>query len=203
MRDAFAEFCDALFNDELKGVTLGKLQEGNLWGPQMPLPESREERKVLIKQLPLKVLLELIYRFQFLSDHRAYDTVRSYVDNAPLRDQFVYEFLQNAQDACATEVRFVFRDKEVLVINNGLPFSAENLYSICSFRESHQEANRKAGRRIGKFGVGFKSVFRICQTPFVATWGDTWPEPLSFRFFVPGQVDEGYHQRRAYALPTP
>src|SRR5262249_17881430 len=155
---------------------------------------SRADRVAAVKRLGFPDLIELIYRFQFLSDRRAYETVRSYVDNAPLRDQFVYEFLQNAQDADATEARFEFHDDHALVINNGRAFSPENLYSICSFRESHQEANRQRGRRIGKFGVGFKSVFRVCTEPQVITWDRSWPDQgwpalVSFRFFVPGKVD--------------
>src|SRR5438045_2536928 len=101
MRDAFAEFCDALFNDELQEATIGKLQGAGLLESVKSPPESRADRVCLIKRLPIADFFELIYRFQCLSDRRAYETVRSYVDNAPLRDQFVYEFLQNAQDADA------------------------------------------------------------------------------------------------------
>ena len=195
MRNAFAEFCDALFNEELRPATLEKLQAAGLLPTSTAPPGSREDRVDLIKRLGFGALLELIYRFQFLSSARDIETVRSYVDNAPLRDQFVYEFLQNAQDAGATAARFEFHDDHVVVANNGAPFSPENFYSICSFRESNLQANHQHGRRIGKFGVGFKSVFRICKEPRILNWGEGWPEPVSFRLFVPGKVNEQYHKK--------
>ena len=50
----------------------------------------------MIRQASWTCLLDLIYRFQFISDDRDYQIVSSYVNNAPLLNQFVHEFLKEA-----------------------------------------------------------------------------------------------------------
>ena len=87
------------------------------------------------------------------------------MNNAPLLNQFIHEFIQNAEDAEAEHCQFVFENERILVVNDGLAFTHEHLYSICSFRES-DKAGHKQGLQIGKFGVGFKSVFRCLAVAF-------------------------------------
>ena len=194
MRDAFAGFCDALFNQELQEFTTVRLRRESILGPGEAPPASREGRVGLIRQADPACLLDLIYRFQFISDDRDYQNISSYVNNAPLLNQFVHEFIQNAEDAGAEHCRFVFEEDRILVFNNGRAFTQENLYAICSFRES-DKAGHQRGLQIGKFGVGFKSVFRVSRSPLVVTWDESMTAPLAFRFFVPGEYDREYHSR--------
>src|SRR5262249_2644018 len=119
-----------------------------------------------------------------LNPRNVYAAVRSYVDNAPRKVQFIHEFIQNAEDAGARRCRFEFYDDRIVVRNDGQAFSPANLYAICSFRES-DKANVDLRRLIGKFGVGFKSVFRICPCPLLVSCERACPRPLPFRFFVP------------------
>jgi hypothetical protein len=77
--------------------------------------------------------------------------------------------------------------------NDGRSFSHENSYAICSFREC-DKASQQRGLQIGKFGVGFKSVFRVSRSPHIITWDESAGEPLAFRFFVPGAIDREYHR---------
>jgi hypothetical protein len=82
-----------------------------------------------------------------------------YPDNA----HFIYELLQNAEDACATAVRFVLGDSVVEFEHNGKKlFSLQDICSITSIGASNK---RDDPTNIGKFGVGFKAVFAYTNTP--------------------------------------
>lgn len=77
------------------------------------------------------------------------------------KSHFVYELLQNAEDAEATCIRFVqYRDR-LEVYHDGKPFTFENLQGLCDIGRSDKADNLN---QIGEFGVGFKSVFGICET---------------------------------------
>ena len=82
-----------------------------------------------------------------------------YPDNA----HFIYELLQNAEDARATEVRFILKDDRVEFEHNGdRLFSIEDVDSITSIGVSTKKNDPTS---IGKFGVGFKAVFAYTSTP--------------------------------------
>ncbi len=77
------------------------------------------------------------------------------------RSHFVYELLQNAEDAEATSIKFVQYSDRLEVMHDGRPFTAENLQGLCDIGKSDKVDNLN---QIGEFGVGFKSVFGICDT---------------------------------------
>jgi len=82
-----------------------------------------------------------------------------YPDNA----HFIYELLQNAEDAKATEVQFILKNDGVEFKHNGSRlFSIKDVDSITSIGVS---AKRDDPTSIGKFGVGFKAVFVYTNTP--------------------------------------
>ena len=82
-----------------------------------------------------------------------------YPDNA----HFIYELLQNAEDACASEVSFNLKDDGVEFRHNGAClFSFENVKAITNIGVS---TKREDHTSIGKFGIGFKSVFAYTATP--------------------------------------
>lgn len=86
-----------------------------------------------------------------------------YPDNA----HFIYELLQNAEDARATEVRFTLRKDRVEFEHNGdRLFSLEDVDSITSTGSS---TKREDHTSIGKFGIGFKAVFAYTETPEIAS----------------------------------
>ena len=85
-----------------------------------------------------------------------------YPDNA----HFIYELLQNAEDARATEVRFTLREDRVEFEHNGALFTLEDVDSITSIGFS---TKREDHTSIGKFGVGFKAVFAYTETPEVVS----------------------------------
>lgn len=77
------------------------------------------------------------------------------------RSHFVYELLQNAEDAGATNITFAQYDDRLEVMHNGKPFTRKNLEGLCDIGKSDKINDLN---QIGEFGVGFKSVFSICDT---------------------------------------
>jgi Histidine kinase-, DNA gyrase B-, and HSP90-like ATPase len=82
-----------------------------------------------------------------------------YPDNA----HFIYELLQNAEDADAQTVRFILQEDRIEFEHDGKKlFKIENVDAITSIGFS---TKRDDATSIGKFGVGFKAVFAYTETP--------------------------------------
>jgi len=94
---------------------------------------------------------------------RAIETIiQLYTDKV----HFIYELLQNAEDCKATKVRFDMFSDRLEMLHNGEPFTKENLTSIRSIALTTKIEQENA---IGKFGVGFKSVFGICKDVIICS----------------------------------
>ena len=76
------------------------------------------------------------------------------------KSHFVYELLQNAEDAGASKIKFLQYHDKLIVLHDGHPFSMENLQGLCDIGKSDKINDLN---QIGEFGVGFKSVFGICE----------------------------------------
>ena len=128
--------------------------------------------------------------------------VEKYTDQA----HFIYELLQNANDAGATYARFDLRDNELIFAHNGTRrFSISNpeteeadtdngklgdINAITSIANSNKT---KTAASIGKFGVGFKAVFQYTQTPSI------YDPEFRFRierFIVPVKIDDDFAGRK-------
>ena len=82
-----------------------------------------------------------------------------YPDNA----HFIYELLQNAEDADASEVRFILNNDSAEFKHNGSNlFTIEDVESITSIGSSTKSDDPTS---IGEFGIGFKAVFAYTSTP--------------------------------------
>ena len=82
-----------------------------------------------------------------------------YLDNA----HFIYELLQNAEAVKASEVRFVLTNQQLEFEHNGNRlFSEKDVAAITSVEVS---TKKDAPTNIGKFGIGFKTVFVYTATP--------------------------------------
>lgn len=77
------------------------------------------------------------------------------------KSHFVYELLQNAEDAGASRIKFEQYEDRLVVLHDGHPFSMDNLQRLCDIGKSDKTDDLN---QIGEFGVGFKSVFGICET---------------------------------------
>lgn len=126
--------------------------------------------------------------------------VEKYSDQA----HFIYELLQNADDAKATSARFILEPNRLIFIHNGTrhfsvsdpareeedSFSGDlgDINAITSIANSN-----KTEASIGKFGVGFKAVFQYTSTPHI------YDPEFRFRidrFIVPTPIDDDFPGRR-------
>ncbi|MFY1632341.1 sacsin N-terminal ATP-binding-like domain-containing protein [Solwaraspora sp. WMMB335] len=80
------------------------------------------------------------------------------------RTHFILELLQNAEDAHASQLTFVLYPDRLLVEHDGRPFNEQDVRGICGV-----DASTKTGEltSIGKFGIGFKSVYAYTLAPAV------------------------------------
>lgn len=86
-------------------------------------------------------------------------------DFYPDKAHFVFELLQNAEDACATEVTITLAENSCSFEHNGTRiFDEADVKSITGINNSTKSEDPD---KIGKFGVGFKSVFAYTRTPIV------------------------------------
>ena len=126
--------------------------------------------------------------------------VEKYSDQA----HFIYELLQNADDAKATTARFVLESNRLIFAHNGTRhFSVSDpvrededsasghlgdINAITSIANSN-----KTEASIGKFGVGFKAVFQYTSTPHI------YDPEFRFRidrFIVPTPIGGDFPGRR-------
>ena len=127
--------------------------------------------------------------------------VEKYTDQA----HFIYELLQNADDARATSVRFeLFKNKLIFAHNGTRRFSVSDPATEAQVLENGTlgdinaitavgGSNKTDESTIGKFGVGFKAVFQYTATPHIY-------DPNVFfkieRFIVPVRLEADYAGRR-------
>ena len=94
------------------------------------------------------------------------------------RTHFIYELLQNAEDALGRRssgwsgersVSFLLVNNHLRVVHNGDPFNENDVRAICEFDESTKDESITA---IGRFGVGFKSVYAFTDRPEIHSNGE-------------------------------
>ncbi len=84
----------------------------------------------------------------------------------PQEAHFIYELLQNAEDTGATWVSFQLSNDALRFSHNGAVFEPDHVKAITSIGQSSKRTDVNA---IGKFGVGFKAVFAITETPRITS----------------------------------
>lgn len=83
----------------------------------------------------------------------------------PDEAHFIYELLQNAEDADATEVVFIIKNDKLVFAHNGIRlFNEADINSITNINDSTKKDNYV---QAGKFGIGFKSVYAFTETPSI------------------------------------
>lgn len=89
--------------------------------------------------------------------------IRNIVEDLyPDTAHFIYELLQNAEDAGASKAAFILRKDALTFEHDGRPFNASDIRGITDIGDG-----TKAGTedQIGHFGIGFKAVFSYTETP--------------------------------------
>jgi hypothetical protein len=125
------------------------------------------------------------------------------------RTHFVFELLQNAEDALGRRVNwsgsravsFELSSGSLRVGHFGAPFSGRDVRGICGIAESG-----KGLTEIGRFGIGFKSVYAVTDRPEIHSGDEhfgidsfVWPtgmrpikrKPGETVFVLPLREDEG------------
>jgi hypothetical protein len=87
------------------------------------------------------------------------------------RTHFVFELIQNAEDAGATQILFSLFDDRLEVTHNGRPFNERDVRGVCGVGEGTKAEDLT---QIGKFGIGFKSVYAYTATPEVHSGGESF-----------------------------
>ena len=84
--------------------------------------------------------------------------------NEPLH--FIYEILQNAEDRSvdSKKVKFVLTKDGLDIYHNGIDFNFQDIDGVTGIGISEKKEDLT---QIGKFGIGFKSVFAITSTPHI------------------------------------
>jgi hypothetical protein len=80
----------------------------------------------------------------------------------PEKTHFIFELLQNAEDAGAARIQFNLYDDRLEVLHNGEAFNKDNVKGICSIGEGTKKDDFT---KIGKIGIGFKSVYTFTDSP--------------------------------------
>ena len=131
------------------------------------------------------------------------NVIEKYSDQA----HFIYELLQNADDAGADSTRFILNRDGLIFAHNGTrlfsvsdPDSEDadtdagklgDINAITSIGNSNKGGQSEA--KIGKFGVGFKAVFQYTETPHI------YGPNIRFRirnYIVPELLDNDHPLRR-------
>lgn len=78
-------------------------------------------------------------------------------------NHFVYELLQNAEDEKASKVVIEYYHDKLVFYHNGDPFDEDDVRGVSSMLMGTK--NKDDASTIGKFGMGFKSVFKYTYQP--------------------------------------
>ena len=76
---------------------------------------------------------------------------------------FVFELLQNAEDANAKKVKFDLSSEKIKFSHDGVDFNFDDLNSITSIGNSNKVDDYT---KIGEHGVGFKSVLSLTKITY-------------------------------------
>ncbi len=133
---------------------------------------------------------------------------RSIVEKYSDKAHFIYELIQNADDAGATLARFVLEKERLIFAHNGKrhfsisdPVSEDidsqegrlgDINAITGIAFSNKKTQEN---KIGKFGVGFKAVFQYTSTPHI------YDPRFRFkieRYIVPVVLENDFPDRKDY-----
>jgi len=128
---------------------------------------------------------------------------RSVIDKYPETAHFIYELLQNADDANATAVDIVLKQDRLIFKHNGTkrfdvtPLNDDitgDINSITGIGNSSKDGMMiDTQNKIGKFGVGFKSVFQYTDTPEI--YDDTYCFKIE-NYIIPTLLNNDHPDRK-------
>ncbi|MGH3200703.1 MAG: sacsin N-terminal ATP-binding-like domain-containing protein [Streptosporangiaceae bacterium] len=91
------------------------------------------------------------------------------------RTHFIFELIQNAEDAGATELAFELFEDRLELRHDGRPFTEADVRGLCGVGQSDKASDTTGDlTAIGKFGIGFKSVYAYTRTPRIYSGGEAF-----------------------------
>lgn len=173
---------------ELSSITGGQIEDEDAWLEKEILFDKLHDARV--------------EAFKVFNDRDFRGVWQSVIDKYPDTAHFIYELLQNADDALATDVTILLDKKSLIFKHNGtVHFSitdVENkkitpghINSITAIGASTKSDNDSTNK-IGKFGIGFKSVFLYTDAP------EVYDEHFRFRinhYIVPERITQDHPRR--------
>ncbi|XP_052102784.1 sacsin-like [Mytilus californianus] len=125
--------------------------------------------------------------------------LKGIIDAYPKDHSVLNELLQNADDAKATEIHFVFDQRQLgtkdifdkkwgpvqgpaLCVFNNACFTAKDLQGIQDLGEGSKSGDPS---KTGQFGVGFNAVYHLTDVPSFLTRGQDTPDGGTFCVFDP------------------
>jgi len=158
--------------------------------------ESQDQTSLFFDQLTndRRELVQALHKARFI-DFIVSHIVDTYSGSA----HFIYELLQNADDARATKARLTLKDDRLIFAHNGtvhftvtdpatedLPgVKAGHINAITNFSRTTKRPEDIVNQ-IGKFGIGFKSVFQYTLAP------EVYNPPFCFKieqYMIPKRIE--------------
>lgn len=104
------------------------------------------------------------------------------------RTHFIFELFQNAEDAGANQILFNLFDDRLEVAHDGRPFDERDVRGVCGVGKGTKTEDLT---QIGRFGIGFKSVYAYTETPEIHSNGEGfriehYVRPYAVPFKPPG-----------------
>ena len=103
------------------------------------------------------------------------------------RTHFIFELIQNAEDAGATELAFELFPDRLELRHDGRPFTEADVRGLCGVGQSRKSGDLTS---IGQFGIGFKSVYAYTRSPHIYSGDEHFRIENYVRPFAVPPLDE-------------
>jgi hypothetical protein len=104
------------------------------------------------------------------------------------RTHFIFELIQNAEDAGATELAFELFEDRLEVRHDGRPFTEADVRGVCGVGASEKSGDLTT---IGQFGIGFKAVYAYTRSPRIYSAGEHFRIERYVRPHVVDPLEDG------------
>jgi hypothetical protein len=103
------------------------------------------------------------------------------------RTHFIFELIQNAEDAGATDLTFTLFADRLEVRHDGRDFTVADVRGICGVGQGTKADDLT---QVGKFGIGFKAVYAYTDSPRIHSGAENFRIEKYVRPYSVDQLDE-------------
>ncbi len=105
-------------------------------------------------------------------------------------NHFIYELLQNAEDEKASRVAIEYYTDRLIFYHDGNPFNEADVIGVSSMLMGTKDKN--SAQTIGRFGMGFKSVFKYTDRPLIYSDNEKF---VIKNYLLPEEIDDDWNYR--------